>query len=91
MTIRKGETASGFKFKVNDEILDDMELVDALAAVDSGRAPLEISRVVEKVLGDDKQALYEHLRTKKGNVPVSEVANAIVEIFEALGDEGKNS
>lgn len=86
----KGELKNGFKFDVDPEILDDMELIDALAKV-QGEDATAISVVVQKIFGEDqRQALYDSVRTDTGRVPVQSVVNAVVEIFEALGEAGKN-
>lgn len=34
----KGKTSTGFAFELNDDVLDDWELVDALRSVDKGNA-----------------------------------------------------
>ena len=84
-------TKSGFKCKIDDAVLDDMELVDAMAAA-QGDDPLQLTVVINKILGEKtKQKLYDHMRDKNGRVPVEATTNEIVEIFEALGDDGKNS
>ena len=84
-------TKSGFKCKIDDAVLDDMELVDAMAAA-QGEDPLQLTVVINKILGEKtKQKLYNHMRDKNGRVPVEATTNEIVEIFEALGDDGKNS
>ena len=84
-------TKSGFKCKIDDAVLDDMELVDAMAAA-QGEDPLQLTVVINKILGEKtKQKLYDHMRDKNGRVPVEATTNEIVEIFEALGDDGKNS
>jgi len=84
-------TKSGFKCKIDDSVLDDMELVDAMAAA-QGEDPLQLTVVINKILGEkNKQKLYDHMRDKNGRVPVEATTNEIVEIFEALGDDGKNS
>ena len=86
----KGELKNGFKFDVDPEILDDMELIDALAKV-QGEDATAISVVVQKIFGEDqRQALYDSVRTENGRVPIQSVVNAVVEIFEALGEAGKN-
>ena len=86
----KGELKNGFKFDVDPAILDDMELIDALAKV-QGEDATAISVVVQKIFGEDqRQALYDSVRTENGRVPIQSVVNAVVEIFEALGEAGKN-
>ena len=88
---REITTKSGFKCKIDDVVLDDMELVDAMAKA-QGEDPLQITVVIDKILGEkNKEKLYDHLRAKNGRVPIEATANEVVEIFEALGDDGKNS
>ena len=88
---REITTKSGFKCKIDDVVLDDMELVDAMAKAQD-EDPLQITVVLNKLLGETtKKKLYDHVRGKDGRVPVEATTNEIVEIFEALGDDGKNS
>ena len=79
---------NGFELTIDDVVLDDMELVDLLGELEDD--PMKIGKVVKKVLGDQKNALYDHVRTEDGRVPVSVLTDAITEIFEALGEEAKN-
>lgn len=87
----KGKTSTGFEFTVNPDVMDDMELIDAIAdTIDSN--PLAFSTVCTKLLGaEQKKALYNHLRSESGRVTVESVSEAISDIFKALGDAGKNS
>lgn len=84
------ELKNGFKTELEDNVMDNMELVDALAEADDTN-PLAVSRIVLLILGKEKRkALYDTLRTEDGRVPVEDVSNAIREIFQAFGDKGKN-
>lgn len=84
-----GKTKSGFEYKINPDIMDDMELLDAIAEIDEN--PINVSTVLKMVLGDQqRKALYDHLRNDEGRVPVKAVAEAIVDIFTSSGKEGKN-
>ena len=85
-----GTTSSGFSFSLDEKVLDDMELVDTLAQMQEGD-PLAISAVVRMVLGDQRRALYDHLRTADGRVPASAVSEESRQIFDAFGKAGKNS
>lgn len=88
--MKKGKTKSGFNYSIDENILDDMELIDAMAAA-QGEDPTQISTVVLKIFGEDqRKKLYNHCRTKDGRVPVTDVANIITEIIESIGDDGKN-
>lgn len=84
----KGKTKSGFKFELEDHILDNMELLDAI--VEADKNPAMIPSIVTMVLGKDgKKRLYDHLRTEKGNVPIMSVATEVIEIFNC-NQQGKN-
>lgn len=84
-------TKSGFTCKIDDVVLDDMELVEAMALAQE-KDPLQITVVLDKILGTkNKERLYDHVRAKNGRVPVEATTNELLEIFEALGDDGKNS
>lgn len=86
----KGKLDNGFAYTVDNSVLDDMEMVDALADAMSTN-PLAISMVVKKLLGDDqRKVLYDTVRREDGTVPVEEVTNSVVAIFEQMGDQGKN-
>ena len=67
-----------------------IELLDALAEADNGNV-LAVSNAVTLLLGaGQKKALYDHLRTKAGNVPVAAVSAAVREILSG-GVQEKNS
>lgn len=86
-----GKTKSGFSFCIPKRRMQSMELMDALAEMQEEN-PLAISRVVKMLLGDDqRKKLYDHLRGEDGVVSAEDVGQAITEIFEAFGKEGKNS
>lgn len=83
-----GKTSSGFEYEIEDHILDNMELVDAIVEVDENLGA--ISKVVKMLLNkEQKKKLYDHLRTENGNVPLMAVANEVAEIFEN-NQQGKN-
>lgn len=88
--MRQITSESGFEYKFEDSVLDNMELIDALAELDEGNTQY-ITKVCKMLLGDEqRKRLYNHLRTEKGNVPVTAVMKEIGDIFAKLG-EGKNS
>ena len=81
----------GFTCEVDENLLDNMELVDALAEGRDGDA-LFISRICSLVFDKQtKKALYDHLRSEDGRVPVEDVNSAVIDLFNKLGTEGKNS
>ncbi len=88
--MKKGKTKNGFSYAIDENVLDDMELIDAMAEA-QGNDPTQISVVVKKIFGTEQRAkLYDHIRTEDGRVPVNDVADMITEIIESIGDDGKN-
>lgn len=86
----KGTTKSGFRFEVDPNAMNDMELVDVLAD-DTMDEAFRMSHVLKKLLpGNQRKALYDHVR-KDGRVPVDAVVAEVEEIFSAMGNTGKNS
>lgn len=85
-----GVTKSGFHFRVDENAMNDMELVDILAdnTMDDS---FRMSHVLRKLLPEEqRKALYDHVRVD-GRVPVDAVVNAVEDIFTAMGQAGKNS
>lgn len=86
----KGVTKSGFEFELEENVINNMELVDALADCADDN-PFAVSKAVKLLLGNDlRQKLYDHLRTEDGRVPMEDVSAAVSEIFAAFGTAGKN-
>ncbi len=85
-----GVTTGGFSFSVSKDVMDNMELVDALAETTDDN-PLAISKVGLLILGaDQRKALYNSLRTEDGRVPTEAVGQALADIMKAFGEQGKN-
>ena len=88
--IKKGTLSNGFKDEVDDAVMDDMRLSDAISESMEDE-PLKISKVIKMVLGkEQRERLYKMLEDENGRVPADVASEAIAEIFENMGDEGKN-
>jgi hypothetical protein len=86
----KGKTSFGFEFEIPETALDNMELIEIMSEVEDN--PLLFTKVVNLLLGkEQKKALYDHLRREDGTVPIKAVSEAVTEIFNLLGEIGKNS
>ena len=86
----KGTTSTGFSWEIEEDALDDMELLDALTELDSGKLDA-VSPVCLHLLGKQQRAaLYDHSRDERGRVRVSAVSNELGEILLGLKD-GKKS
>ena len=86
--MRTVTTKSGFTAELDETTLNDMELFDALTALDGGGMGV-LPLVVGKIMGPAKKALYDHVRADNGTVPIESVTAEIRDIILALG--GKNS
>lgn len=84
----KGVTSNGFEFEVDERLLDDMELIDDIAEVETDGT--KVSKIVLTVLGkEQRKRLYDHIR-KDGHVSAQEVIQTVFDIIGQLGPEGKN-
>lgn len=76
----KGVTKSGFEFEITKERLNNFELIEVFAEVDNN--PLLLPKALNLLLGkEQKEKLYDHLRTSEDIVPADLVGQEIVEIF----------
>lgn len=85
-----GNTKSGFRFKIEDQALDDYEILEMLTEIDDGNGVL-VPKMIERLLGkEQKEALKEHLRNKEGKVSTQNMMIEVMDIFKS-SNEGKNS
>lgn len=86
----KGKTKSGFEFEIDEKLMDDMEVLEAIAKVEEG--DVFFPAMITKILGEkQKNAFYDHIRTKKGTVPIAKAVELFTEIMDSAGDKTKNS
>jgi len=84
-----GKTPHGFEFEVDAGAVRDMEVIDALAEMQTN--PLSISLASRKILGADQRArLYNSIRTADGRVPDEIFAEEFAFILEAIGSAGED-
>ena len=81
----KGKTKSGFQFNIDERILDDWRVVDAIGLSESSDASEQIQgarTLVDLILGTEKQKLLDFLAEKNnGFVPTTEMVKVIAEII----------
>lgn len=88
--MKKITLENGLTLDIDEEALNDMELLDDLADLDTGNG-YAIPRVVTRLLGkEQKKTLYDSVRVN-GRAPVTAVVAATKEILDKLGEQGKNS
>lgn len=74
-------TSSGFRYKIDDEALDDWETLTLLKKVDDGDI-LAIIDAAPKFLGEKQyQNLQKFLKKKEGKVRTTSMIREIGEIF----------
>lgn len=79
-TIR-GVTSTGFPFEITKERLENYELLEAIAEVDTN--PAVLPKVVQLMLGEKSEDLKNHVRTADGIVPLDKMGAEISEIFSS--------
>lgn len=77
----KGKTKSGFNYHIDENILQDYELLEAIAETEKN--PIFITKVVRMLLGDDTDKLKEHVRDENGHVSIEKMNVEITEIFQS--------
>lgn len=87
--MKKIKLDCGAEINIDEKDLGNMELLDELVAVDEGdtTALTHIFRLI--MSKEDKKKLYDALR-EEGRVPVAKVVAALKELFDKLGEQGKN-
>lgn len=89
MSVIHVKTTSGFECDVDNEVLDDIEVLDYLAAIDGGEV-MKYPKLLSKLFAPEvKKALYDHVRTEDGRVPYAAFDAEITDIFNAIKG-GKN-
>ena len=81
----KGKTKSGFEFEITQESLNNFELLEVIADLDS--SPLLLPKLVKMLLGEEQATkLYDHVRNERGVVPTDLISEEITDIFLSQED-----
>lgn len=85
----QGTTASGFKFNIPKTRMDDIRFLKAVRDMKADFS--KVLDMVEILLKDDEERLYQHLQKGDGRVPITDVQKEITEIINIIGKnpEGK--
>ena len=86
----EGKTKSGFKFKIDERLMDDWRLLKYIALAESSDPSEQLrgaSSLVTLLLGDQEPAMIEFVAKKnKGYVPATAVTEIITEILTTVKD-----
>lgn len=77
----KIETGTGFKCKVDENVLNRYSFVKLLSKLDKN--PAVITELVTMLLGDQEEALITHLG---GDPSIEDISKEITDIFNAIKD-----
>lgn len=81
-----GKTESGFEFELEDDVLDDYELLEALNKLNKGEY-LALADLADKVLGSEqKERLKEHIKRDAKKVSSKKMMDEIMQIFNAVNE-----
>lgn len=73
---------SGFKWKVDPAVGDDLEIIDEFTGIVTGKGNTPPGELVIKILGvEGKQALYDYHRDSNGRVRASKIGPDLNDIL----------
>lgn len=85
-----GKTKNGFKYSIDERVMDDWRLLKYIALSESSDPSEQIkgaSSLVTLLLGDQEPAMMEFIAKKnKGYVPAVAVSEMITEILTSVKD-----
>lgn len=73
-------TVRGLTLTVDADAFDDFELLEEIAAVADGDA-LRVVPLAKRVFGGDYTRVLDHLRTKGGRVPATDVVTFLTDLM----------
>lgn len=76
----QGKTNSGFKFEIDENQLKNYEFVELVAEVDENE--LLMPKLLKLLLGNQVEALKDHIRDENGIVPIEKMVEEIKDIFK---------
>lgn len=79
----KGKTNMGFEFSIDEEILNDWELLEELAGLDTDNG--KVVQISKRLLEEDYERLKEHCRDNEtGRITVTRMIEELSSIFNSV-------
>lgn len=79
----------GYKFNIDPEVLDDVELLEMIDGIENGEKPALIISLLKKLVGDDG---YEQMKAyfvkKDGRFKMSKLGDIYKAVFEGFDPKG---
>lgn len=87
-TIRTVEF-DGYKFDIDEELLDDVELLEMIDGIENGERPALIMTLLKKLVGDDGyDKMKAYFVKKDGRFKMSKLSGIYQAIFENFDPKG---
>lgn len=77
----KGTTSTGFEFDISQKRMENYEVLEVLAEIDSN--PLLVPKLLKLLLGEQVEDLKNHVRHEDGMVSTDKLMKEITDIFES--------
>lgn len=77
----KGETSTGFRYELPEDVFDDYELLEILRKIDKGESGYIVDMIDTLFSKEQIKALKEHIRKKNGKVSASALVQEVGEII----------
>lgn len=79
----------GFKFSINEELLDDVELLEMIDAIENDQKPALIITLLKKLIGDDGyDVMKAYFVEKDGRFKMTKLGEIYKVIFEDFDPKG---
>lgn len=89
----KGKTELGFEFKVDDQVTEDVDFLEALTTASKGEddAVGALFEALKILLGEKQYAdLKDHIRKEKGRVLLDDLSKEFEEIIKIASAENED-
>ena len=93
MAVKTIKTSNGFTCKINEDVLDDIRIFEAVRKVESGTTDEKLNAsvdLIDTILGvEQKEKLYKFLEKKEGKASITAVTDTLADIFKKLSEAKK--
>lgn len=85
----KNVEVDGYKFQINEDSLDDVEMLEMIDGIENGERPALIMTLLKKLIGDDGyEAMKAYFVEKDGRFKMSKLGDVYKAIFEGFDPKG---
>ena len=82
-------THDGYTFKLNDDLLDDVEVLEMIDAVETQNQPGAVIRLLKQIIGEDGYTeMKAYFVNKDGRFKMTKMMKIYEAIFEGFNPKG---